>query len=202
MNRVDRMTDKENPLADEENPWSVAVTVAQIPEHGLHRDIEANATERDAMAALAGLRGISSAQASLDITPIRDGRVHVVGRVLAQIGQTCVVTLDPIDNAIDEEIDLIFAPASQIRELAESIDDTEDDAEIPDPPEPIMGGVIDLGRLATDALFLGINPYPRKPDTVFEPPAASLDPEDHPFAALKALQNVTDPQASKKPKSG
>jgi hypothetical protein len=189
-------------MADKENPWSVAVTVAQIPEHGLHRDIEASATERDAMAAVAGLRGISSAHASLDITPIRDGRVHVVGRVLAQIGQTCVVTLDPIDNAIDEEIDLIFAPASQIRELAESIDDTEGDAEIPDPPEPIVGGVIDLGRLATDALFLGINPYPRKPDAVFEPPAALVDPEDHPFAALKALNSVTDPPASKKPKGG
>jgi hypothetical protein len=189
-------------MTDKENPWSVAVTVAQIPEHGLHRDIEASASERDAMAALAGLREISSAQASLDITPIRDGRVHVVGRVLARIGQTCVVTLDPIDNAIDEAIDLIFAPESQIRELAESIDDTEGNEAIPDPPEPIVGGTIDLGRLATDALFLGINPYPRKPDAVFEPPAAPVDPEDHPFAALKVLKSVANPPVAKKPKGG
>jgi hypothetical protein len=195
MNRVDRMIDKEN-------PWSVAVTVAQLPEHGVHCDIEASATERDAMAELAGLRGISSAHAALDITPIRDGRVHVVGRVSAQIGQTCVVTLDPIDSTIDEAIDLIFAPASQIRELAETIDDSEGDAEIPDPPEPIEGGVIDLGRVATDALFLGINPYPRKPDAVFEPPAALIDPEDHPFAALKALKSASAAPASKEPKGG
>ena len=60
--------------------------------------------------------------------------------------------------------------------------------EIPDPPEPIVNGVIDLGRLATDALFLGIDPYPRRPDAVFEPPVVAADPEDHPFAALKALQ--------------
>jgi hypothetical protein len=195
MNRVDQMTNMEN-------PWSVAVTVAQIPEHGLHRDIEASAAERDALAAVAGLREISSAQASLNLTPVRDGRVHVVGRVLARIGQTCVVTLDPIDNAIDETIDLIFAPASQIRELAESIDDTEDNEAIPDPPEPIVNGVIDLGRLATDALFLGIDPYPRKPDAVFEPPAALVDPEDHPFAALKALKSAGTTSASKKPEGG
>jgi hypothetical protein len=195
MNRVDQMTNMEN-------PWSVAVTVAQIPEHGLHRDIEASAAERDALAAVAGLREISSAQASLDLTPIHDGRVHVAGRVLARIGQTCVVTLDPIDNAIDETIDLIFAPASQIRELAESIDDTEDNEAIPDPPEPIVNGVIDLGRLATDALFLGIDPYPRKPDAIFEPPAALVDPEDHPFAALKALKTAGTTSASKKPKGG
>jgi uncharacterized protein DUF177 involved in 23S rRNA accumulation len=189
-------------MTNTENPWSVAVTVAQIPELGLHRDIEASAAERDALAAVAGLREISSAQASLDLTPIRDGRVHVVGRVLARIGQTCVVTLNPIDNAIDETIDLIFAPASQIRELAESIDDTEDNEAIPDPPEPIVNGLIDLGRLATDALFLGIDPYPRKPDAVFEPPAAPVDPEDHPFAALKALKSAGTTPPSKKPKGG
>jgi uncharacterized metal-binding protein YceD (DUF177 family) len=192
---MDRMTDKEN-------PWSEMVAVAQIPEGGLHRDLEASAAERAAMAAVAGLREISSAQASLDVTPIRDGRVHVVGRVSARVGQTCVVTLDPVDNDIDEAIDLIFAPASQIRELAESVDDTEGEAEVPDPPEPIVDGAIDLGRLATDALFLGIDPYPRKPGVVFEPPAVPVDPEDHPFAALKALKTAAKPPASKKPKGG
>ena len=195
MNGMDQMTNMDN-------PWSVALMVAHIPEHGLHRDIEASAAEREALAAVAGVREISLAQASLDVTPISDGRVHVVGRVSARIGQTCVVTLDPIENAIDETIDLIFAPASQIRELAESIDDTEDNEAIPDPPEPIVGGMIDLGRLATDALFLGIDPYPRKPGAAFELPAAAVDPEDHPFAALKALKSPAKTPASKKPKSG
>ena len=116
------------------------------------------------------------------------------GRVRARIGQTCVVTLDPIENEIDEAIDLIFAPPEQIPELADLVDEAaESDAEIPDPPEPIENGVIDLGRLATDALFLGIDPYPRKPDAVFELPVVPPDPEDHPFAALKALQ--VDPKS-------
>jgi hypothetical protein len=58
--------------------------------------------------------------------------------------------------------------------------------------------VIDLGRLATDALFLAVDPYPRRPDAVFEPPAETLDPADHPFAALKALQSEGEPVTSKK----
>ena len=107
----------------------------------------------------------------------------------ARIGQTCVVTLDPIESDIDEPIDLIFAPPEQIPEMADLVDEAvESDVEIPDPPEPIENGVIDLGRLATDALFLAVDPYPRKPDAVFEPPVVADDPEDHPFAALKALQ--------------
>jgi hypothetical protein len=112
-----------------------------------------------------------------------------------------VVTLDPIESDFDEDIDLMFAPPSQIRELAESVDeDIESDEETPDPPEPIENGFIDLGRLATDALFLGLDPYPRKPDAVFEPPVEHIDPDEHPFAALKALKGDTSAPVSKKPK--
>jgi hypothetical protein len=199
MSKVGSMTDREN--TDRENPWSVPVVVAQIPEGGLHREFEANAGQRQALADLGGLREVLSANASLDLTLTREGRVHVIGRVKARIGQSCVVTLDPIENDIDEAIDLIFAPPEQIPALADLIDDAAtSDAEIPDPPEPIVAGMIDLGRLATDALLLGVDPYPRKPGATFEPPAAPADPEDHPFAALKVLRGDPDSADSNKPK--
>ena len=188
-----------NSMADKSDPWSVPVTVTQIPDAGLHRDIEAGPVMRKAMAEVAGLREILFAQASLDMTPENRGRVHVVGRVRARIGQSCVVTLDPIENDIDEPIDLIFAPPEQIPDLANLVDEAAESAtEIADPPEPIENDVIDLGRLATDALFLAIDPYPRKPDAVFEPSAVAADPEDHPFAALKALQLNEEPKKPKK----
>jgi hypothetical protein len=196
MSKVGSMTDREN--TDRENPWSVPVVVAQIPDTGLHREFEASAGERRALADLGGLREVLSANASLDLTPMRQGRVHVSGRVKARIGQTCVVTLEPIENDVDEAIDLIFAPPEQIPALADLVDDApESDAKIPDPPEPIVAGMIDLGRLATDALFLGVDPYPRKPGAIFEPPPVPTDPEDHPFAALKVLRGDPDSADSK-----
>jgi hypothetical protein len=192
---------KVSSMTDSANPWSVPIAVAQIPDTGMHREFEANSNECRALADLGGLREVKSANASLDLTPMREGRVHVVGRVTARVGQSCVVTLDPIENDIDEAIDLIFAPPEQIPALADLVDDAaESDAEIPDPPEPIVGGTIDLGRLATDALFLGVDPYPRKPDAVFDLPVIPDDPEDHPFAALKALKPAPDPSDSSKPK--
>jgi Large ribosomal RNA subunit accumulation protein YceD len=189
------------------DPWSVPVVVAQLPDTGLHRDIEADPAARASMAGVAGLREVLSASASLEVTPKNGGRVHVTGRVRARIGQTCVVTLDPIENEIDEPIDLVFAPPEQIPQLSDLVDDAaESDVEIPDPPEPIVNGVIDLGRLATDALFLAVDPYPRRPDAVFEPLIEAADPMDHPFAALKALQVDAKPTGSrkhpKKPGSG
>ena len=100
------------------DPWRVPVVVAQIPDTGLHRAFEAGDATRAAMADVAGLREIISARASFDLIPKSGGRVQVIGEVQARVGQTCVVTLDPIENDIDEVIDLLFAPPEQIRSLA------------------------------------------------------------------------------------
>ncbi len=174
------------------DPWRAPVTVAHIPDTGLYRKLEASAAERQAVAEVAGLREVLSIQASFDVVPKSGGRVHVTGHVRARVGQTCVVTLDPMESEIDEEIDLIFAPEAEARRLADLIEEGQDDQEPPevaDPPEAIVNGIIDLGRLATDALFLAIDPYPRKAGAVFEAEVTAPDPEDNPFAALKALQD-------------
>ena len=182
------------------DPWRVPVVVAQIPDTGLHRALEAGEASRAAMAEAAGLREVSSASASFDLQLRSGGRVQVTGEVHARIGQTCVVTLDPIENEIDETVDLIFAPPEQIRSLAALVDEAaqSEDEEVPDPPEPIVDGMIDLGRLATDVLFLAIDPYPRRRDAVFAPPREIVDPADHPFAALKTLQAGGAPESRKK----
>ena len=56
-----------------------------------------------------------------------------------------------------------------------------------DAPEPLVGGMIDLGEVATEFLSLGLDPYPRKADAAFATPAAE-DDTPHPFAALAALK--------------
>lgn len=179
------------------DPWRSQVVVAKIPDTGLHRDIEADPVAREAMAELAEVPEIRSAHASFDVTLRRDGRVHVAGQVRALVGQICVVTLDPMETAIDEAIDLEFAPPEQIPQLSDLVNEAEEsDEEIPDPPEPITNGMIDLGRIATDALFLAIDPYPRKPGAVFEPKLDAADPGDHPFAALKAFKTSEPAEGS------
>ena len=189
-------------MIEKPDPWRVPLAVVQIPDTGLHRDLKADQAICAGVADVGGLREVLSVVASLDITPMSGGRYHVAGRVRARIGQTCVVTLDPMETDIDETIDLIFAPPDQIPQMADLVDEAEQsEAEIPDPPEPIENGIIDLGRLATDALYLAVDPYPRKMDAVFEPLVEAPDPEDHPFAALKALTVAPKKPGAKKPKS-
>jgi hypothetical protein len=175
------------------DPWPWPVNVDQIPETGLQVAFEANDAQRAALARDAGLRDVPQASAAFELSHAGGGKVLVTGRVRARVGQTCVVTLDPVENEIDEPVDLVFVPEADMPRLSSAVDDEAESDEIPDPPEPIVNGVIDLGRVATDVLFLGIDPYPRKPDAVFEPPEVARDPEDHPFAALKALQKGKTP---------
>lgn len=166
-------------------PWSAPVALHDVPETGRHVDLAADANTRAALAAAMGLRELPRLEASFDVS--RHGRdgLHVVGRVSATVGQTCVVTLDPIDNAIEEAIDLTFVTAPP--PAGSDHDGSRSRVAADDAPEPLVGGVVDLGVIATEFLTLGIEPYPRKPGAEFTAPAAA-DDTAKPFAALAALK--------------
>jgi hypothetical protein len=166
----------------------VPVRLDEVPETGLHVDLKADAGARAAVAAAAGVNEVPELTAGFDVA--RHGRdgLRVVGTVSARVRQTCVVTLDPVENHIEEQIDLAFVPASG---LASTASEANLGAEAVEPPEALIDGVVDLGVIATEFLMLGIDPYPRKPGAVFEPPQRA-DAGSHPFAALARLRSGRD----------
>jgi len=167
------------------SPWSVPVAVDDIPETGLHLEIDAPEPVRAEIAGLAGLRELGRLSGVFDLTR-RGAGVRVTGNVSARVGQTCVVTLEPVESDIDEPVDLRFAPQAVAPASAKSetvAAHTSDE----DPPEPLFGDELDLGAIATEFLLLGIDPYPRKPDAEFAPVKAG-DATAKPFAALEALK--------------
>src|SRR5262245_33535797 len=169
-----------------ERLWSVPLAVSEVPETGRHIDLVADEGTRAALAKLAGLADLPRLAASFDVTPHGRAGLHVVGRVSATVGQTCVVTLEPIEKDIDEASDLVFAP---VRAMTTARAGGEVEVPAEDAPEPLVGGQIDLGVIATEFLILAIDPYPRKPDAVFQPPPGGED-SAHPFAALAALKGT------------
>jgi uncharacterized metal-binding protein YceD (DUF177 family) len=160
-------------------PWRVAVAVEDVAEEGQHFDLAADADVRAAVARIAGLRDLPRLEAAFDVTRHGQGGLRVAGRVSATVGQSCVVTLEPLTNEVTEDVDLVFLPPAAAP--ADGREPSEDEAEL------LQGGSIDLGALATEFLILGLDPYPRKSGAIFQPPA-DAEPDEGPFAALAALK--------------
>jgi uncharacterized metal-binding protein YceD (DUF177 family) len=122
----------------------------------------------------------------------RDG-VRLKGRVRATIEQACVVTLDPVQQQIDEEVETVFLPENS--RLAKRMTDGSGemflDPEGPDLPDTFSGDTIDVGAVAAEFAALAIDPYPRKPDLDYADRIESdetMDKKPSPFAVLQGLK--------------
>jgi hypothetical protein len=164
-------------------PFRRVVRVDALPEDGQTLTIEADASEREALATLYEVPAIAVLTATLRLERAGHGGARVSGAVHAELTQICVVSLEPFAATVDEDIDVRFAPRPQAesvhgqREVVSFADEDE--------PDPIIEGKIDLGALAAEFVALGLDPYPRKPGVEFVPPA-ELAPRPSPFAALAA----------------
>lgn len=167
------------------------ITVGSLPSAGVEREIVATDAEREGLARAYGLREVRSLSADLTVTPGRDGIVAVVGHVRAEIVQSCVISLEPVEQSIDEEVSIRFAPEGSpaVPEPAKPGAEVMIDPEAADPPEPLSGPVLDLGAVTVEYFVLAIDPYPRAPGA--EMPAELVEPpkneSDSPFAALARL---------------
>lgn len=170
-----------------QRPWSAPITVDEVPETGRRVELVPDAATRAAVARTAGVESLPRLEAGFELSRYGVDGLKVTGRVSATVGQTCVVTLEAVENEIEEDIDLVFAAPQKLRPNWETGSGFRPlgDAE---PPEVLHNGTVDLGALATEFLILGIDPYPRKPGAVFELGSAA-DASGHPFAALAALKN-------------
>jgi hypothetical protein len=172
-----------NPARAPTPPFSRPLVVADLPADGLDLTIEATAEERAALARNFGLAGLERLAARFAVrgTP---KRLSVTGRVEASLTQICVVTLEPFDSDLTEDVDVAFAEPGTAAAIAQEAAKPEGDA---DPPDDIVDGVVDLGALATELLALGLDPYPRKPGVAFDYVDAGTT-RSSPFAALAKLK--------------
>lgn len=157
------------------SPVSFPVHVARLPQKGMPVLVEADGKQREALAAAHGVLAVESFRAELQVRPWKRNGVEVAGRVTARIVQECVVTLEPMENAIDEPVEAVFLPEqSKLGRLGfEGGGEITIDPEGPDAPETFGGDTVDVGALAEEFFGLAIDPYPRKPGAAL--PSADED---------------------------
>jgi len=169
--------------------WSTLshpVQTRTLPAEGAVVELTATEALRAEIAKDLDILSLEHLHARVVVRPAPRGGARVEGRLDAQLQQSCVVTLDPVAETVEDTFEVDFiTPAESERRAADRAEGEED----LDPPDVIAGEAIDVGVLVYEHLAIGIDPYPRKPGAEFDPRAAGLDPDaGGPFAALAALR--------------
>jgi uncharacterized metal-binding protein YceD (DUF177 family) len=168
--------------------FSHLILVDEVPEQGLDVTLSADAPTRQALAKADGLVGLAMLDADFHVARQGLSSFNVTGTVRAKITQTCVLTLEPFDSDLAEEVDVDFVEASAAAQAATQADTLLGAQSVDrDPPDPIEDGAIDLGALAAEFLALGLDPYPHKPGAEFAPVTDPHDVTERPFDVLKKL---------------
>jgi uncharacterized metal-binding protein YceD (DUF177 family) len=168
------------PPAPQTTPeFSRPIHADRIGPEGRTERIEASEAERAALARRFDIPGIGRLAAEVALRPEPGGAVRATGRLSAEVTQSCVVTLEPIEQRVEEAVDLRFVP--------EGMESDGDDPESPD-EVPMAGGVLDLGEALAEQLSLALDPYPRAPGAELPKEAGEGD-QANPFAALRALRD-------------
>jgi uncharacterized metal-binding protein YceD (DUF177 family) len=166
--------------------FSRPLRLGLVGPEGRREVLEADGAECAALARRLGISAVELLRAELLLRPDADGAVRVEGRLAATVVQTCVVTLEPVEQRIDEAVALRFLPEG--REPQEEPDETDELA--------TRNGVADLGEAMAEQLALALDPYPRAPDAVLSLDTPAGTPvgtsetaaAEHPMAALAKLR--------------
>ena len=178
-------------MADDESPISFKVHVARLPKRGMPVMIEADESQRQALAAIHELLEVKRFRVDAMVTEWSREGVRVSGHINADIVQACVVSLEPLPAVIDEEIDALFVPARSRLARQDWLDTGEIvvSADGPDIPDTFEGEEIDVGAVAEERFALALDPYPRKADVdqaSFS--TGDVEEEPSPFAQLARLK--------------
>jgi uncharacterized metal-binding protein YceD (DUF177 family) len=167
--------------------FSYSIAADAIPADGRHFHLEADEGARRRLAQVLGVE-VAMLTADIDANPLRGGSVALRGRLSAVVTQTDVVTLEPLRQEIEEDIEVTLKPAeptARKRDRGAVVRDAPGD----DEADLFYEGRIDLGALVGELLAVALDPYPRAPGVAFEPHLEDAPTEDEsPFAVLRKLK--------------
>jgi uncharacterized metal-binding protein YceD (DUF177 family) len=173
----------------DEGAISHRVSVNRLPQAGMTVILKADADELKRLAKAHDLLEVSAFSAQMLVKKWRGDGVKVTGTVKADIVQNCVVTLEPLNSSLSNDIEAVFVPETSklARPPVSGEGEIVLDYDGPDLPDTFSGDTIDAGALAEEIFGLAIDPYPRKQGAAFEfedASASEAEAKPSPFAKL------------------
>jgi hypothetical protein len=172
--------------------------VDDIGEEGLTDRVEASASERvDINQAFGGQSEIDLLSLICDYS-FKPHKLMGIGRkeairgqfsFEAKLRQTCVITLEPLENTIAERFTQDFVIGTLPADAAFADTAETEDPFADEPPLEVLERRIVFGPLVYEYLSMAIDPHPRKPGALYDEQEDSAtggsDKPPSPFAVLK-----------------
>ncbi|GAA0570778.1 YceD family protein [Rhizomicrobium electricum] len=170
-----------------EPPLQHIFDLSDLSQAGAEVVVEASPEDLPKLAKWAGIDSVKRFTATVGLRRLSQTRFNYEANLTADVVQSCVVTLEPVESRISREIarELQQAPRLPQETVAELTLAAGDD----DVPETILSLDYDLAAPLLEEFVLAIDPYPRKPGVAFTPPVEPETPQSSPFAVLKALKD-------------
>jgi uncharacterized metal-binding protein YceD (DUF177 family) len=148
--------------------FSHVVELDRVGPKGLLVKLDTDEAARKALAAQMRITAVLAFRAEVKVTPDAGlkGQYRVTGELDAEVVQSCIVSLEPVQQMVSATFERLYAPAESLKPAADPGEDEAEwlDPDAEDPADPITDGRIDLGAVAAEELALALDPYPRKAD--------------------------------------
>lgn len=164
------------------------------------QELEATEDELLALAERLGLVSVTKLEATMTLLEEAPNWYVAHGSLLATVVQTCIRTLEPLTQELDEDVEVRITSDPSCAPIQEEEVEfgTGDDYEFTTAEE------VDVGELVTQALCIALDPYPRKEgaevpavpgvEVVWDSPGSPVsaappieEVKNRPFANLAAL---------------
>ncbi len=162
------------------------VRVDKLPAGGRRLKVTAQKKRLAEIARYLKVAAVKHLSADLLVTSFKGG-IRVSGKLAAGIVQPCVVTLDPVVQAIDEPLERVFLFGPDINANAAAGSENFIDLSAQEIPEPFAGDELDLSATVFEVIGLAIELYPRLPGAKISAELARDNREElSPFAVLRS----------------
>jgi len=173
--------------------FSYEVKVSHVSANPITVRISADPADLKRLGRQWGVPEVLSFEVELELGRWKRDGIRVKGHVSSSIVQECVVTLEPVAQQIEEDLESVFLPEDS-RLAKRTIDGNGEmflDPDGPDLPELFSGDSIDVGAVAAEFAALSIDAYPRKEGLDYTDRIESdstSDKKASPFAVLQGLK--------------
>jgi len=158
--------------------YSLVIDIRELPASGKKFQLAPKDEIFPAIAKRLKIPAIHELSGTTEILPTSDG-ANLSGRVCAILQRQCVVSLEEMEECVEEEFTIIF-DCHFVEE-----DETDEETVINDDREPLKSSHIDLGEVLIQQLSLAMHPFPRKEGARSLSEEYGRVDEPSPFAILK-----------------